>query len=86
MTKKQEIQIFDEKRVRTVWDSEQEKWYFSVVDVCGVLTNTADYQTSRKYWNKLKQRLTEEGCEPVTICLQLKLPAADGKMRMTDVG
>lgn len=86
MTKKQEIQIFDEKRVRTVWDSEQEKWYFSVVDVCGVLTDTADYQTSRKYWNKLKQRLKEEGCEPVTICHQLKLLAADGKMRMTDVG
>ncbi|MCQ2350693.1 MAG: hypothetical protein MJ003_01835 [Paludibacteraceae bacterium] len=83
MTKKQEIQIFDEKRVRTVWDSEQEKWYFSVVDVCGVLTDSIDPQS---YWRKLKQRLKEEGNETVTNCHGLKMLAADGKMRMTDVG
>ena len=71
--------------MRTVWDSEQEKWYFSIVDVVAVLTESTDYTTSRKYWNKLKQRLKEEGNETVTNCHQLKLRAADGKMRLTDV-
>ena len=85
MTKKQEIQLFEERKVRTVWDDEQEKWYFSVVDVCGVLTDSKDALTARKYWNKLKQRLKEEGNETVTNCHQLKLLASDGKMRLTDV-
>ncbi len=85
MTKKNQIQIFNDRKVRTVWDSEQEEWYFSVVDVVGVLTDTTDYQTARKYWNKLKERLVKEGNETVTNCHQLKLPAADGKMRLTDV-
>ena len=79
------MQLFEEHRVRTAWDSEQEKWYFSIVDVVAVLTDSADYTTSRKYWNKLKQRLKEEGNETVTNCHQLKLHAADGKMRLTDV-
>jgi prophage antirepressor-like protein len=85
MTKKQTIQLFEEKKVRAVWDDEQEKWYFSIVDVCGVLTDSKDALTARKYWNKLKQRLKEEGNETVTNCHQLKLHAADGKMRLTDM-
>ena len=85
MTKKQAIQLFEERKVRTIWDDEHEKWYFSIVDVCGVLTDSKDILTARKYWNKLKQRLKEEGNETVTNCHQLKLRAADGKMRMTDV-
>ncbi len=85
MTKHQSLQLFEERKVRTAWDSEQEKWYFSVVDVVAVLTDSTDYTTSRKYWNKLKQRLKEEGNETVTNCHQLKLSAADGKMRKTDV-
>lgn len=82
MTKQQAIQLFEQKQVRTIWDDEQEKWYFSIVDVVSVLTNSAD---GRKYWNKLKQRLKEEGNETVTNCHQLKMRAADGKMRLTDV-
>ena len=82
MTKKQTIQLFEEKKVRTVWDDEQEKWYFSIVDVCGVLTDSKD---PTAYWRKLKQRLKEEGNETVTNCHALKLRAADGKMRLTDV-
>lgn len=85
MTKQESIQLFEAKKVRTVWDDEQEKWYFSVVDVVGVLTVSKDFQTSRKYWNKLKERLKIEGFEPVTNCHQLKLQAADGKKRLTDV-
>ena len=85
MTQKHKIQLFEEKKVRTVWDDQEEKWYFSIVDVCGVLTESKDYLTARKYWNKLKQRLKEEGNETVTNCHQLKLRAEDGKMRLTDV-
>ena len=85
MTKKQEIQLFEEKKVRTIWDDAAEKWYFAIVDVVGVLVDSKDYLTARKYWNKLKQRLREEGNETVTNCHQLKLTAADGKMRFTDV-
>ena len=81
MTKKHLIQLFEDRKVRTVWDEEQQKWYFSIVDVCHVLTESKDYQTARKYWNKLKQRLKEEGNETVTNCHQLKLMAEDGKMR-----
>ena len=78
------LKLFNEKTVRTAWNADEEEWYFSVVDVCNVLTDSADYNTARKYWNKLKQRLNEEGSELVTICHQLKMQAADGKMRMTD--
>ena len=73
---------FDNSKIRTVWNKEQEKYYISVVDIVSVLTESKD---GRKYWNKLKQRLKEEGNETVTNCHQLKLPAEDGKMRLTDV-
>ena len=76
------IQIFEDKRIRTAWNEETEEWYFSVVDVVSVLTDSVD---GRKYWNKLKQRLKEEGNETVTNCHQLKMKATDGKMRLTDV-
>lgn len=82
MTKKQIIKIFSEKTVRTVWDDKEEKWYFSIVDVVAVLTDSTD---AKAYWRKLKQRLKAEGNETVTNCHGLKLKAADGKMRMTDV-
>ena len=81
----QELKVFEEKQVRTVWDEVQEKWYFSIVDVVNVLTESKDYLTARKYWNKLKQRLLLEGNETVTNCHQLKMTAADGKKRLTDV-
>ena len=70
MINKEKIQLFEGRKVRTAWDDEQEKWYFSVVDVVGVLTNQPDYQKARKYWNKLKQRLVEEEFQPVTNCHQ----------------
>ena len=82
MTKKEALQLFEERKVRTVWDDVEEKWYFSVVDVCDVLTDSKDPQA---YWRKLKQRLKEEGNETVTNCHALKLKAIDGKMRLTDV-
>jgi len=82
MTKESAIKLFEDKQVRSVWDAEQEKWYISIVDVVSVLTESVD---GRKYWNKLKQRLREEGNETVTNCHQLKLVAPDGKMRLTDV-
>ena len=82
MTKKEVAKIFEEKKVRTVWDDEQEKWYFSIVDVCAVLT---DSPNPRNYWKVLKHRLVKEGNETVTNCNQLKLKADDGKMRLTDV-
>lgn len=83
--KSHKIQVFDGQKVRTVWSDDDQQWYFSIVDVCWVLTESKDYQTARKYWNKLKQRLVAEGCEPVTNCHQLKMMAYDGKMRLTDV-
>jgi len=79
------IKIFENKKVRTVWNEDEEDWYFSVVDICWVLADSPDYTTARKYWNKLKQRLSEEGSELVTNCHQFKLVAADGKKRETDV-
>lgn len=85
MEKKNSIKLFGNDKIRAIWDDDQEKWYFSVVDVVAVLTESKDFQTARKYWNKLKQRLKEEGFEPVTNCHQLKMHAADGKMRLTDV-
>ena len=85
MTKYNQIKLFEEKKVRAVYDDAEEMWYFSIVDVVHVLVGSKDYQTARKYWNKLKQRLKEEGNETVTNCHQLKLQAEDGKMRKTDV-
>ena len=85
MTKKQLIQLFEDRKVRTVWDDELQKWFFSIVDVCHVLTDSKDYQTARKYWKVLKGRLKKEGNESVTNCHQLKLEAADGKKYKTDV-
>lgn len=82
MTKDEAVKIFNRQRVRTHWDEEAEKWYFSIVDVVAILTDSAD---ARKYWGKLKQRLKAEGNETVTNCHQLKMLAIDGKMRLTDV-
>ena len=82
---KNEIQLFEDQKIRVAWDAEREEWYFSIVDVVGVLTDSPDYNTGRKYWNKLKQRLKDEGSELVTNCHQLKMRAADGKNRLTDV-
>ena len=73
MTKKHIIQIFQDKKVRTVWDDEQQKWYFSLVDVCGVLTDQPDYDRAKNYWKVTKSRLIKEGNESVTKCNQLKL-------------
>ena len=78
------LKLFEDRKVRTVWDDETEKWYFSIVDVVAVL-NDSDYQTARKYWKVLKGRLIKEGNEMVTNCYQLKMVAPDGKMRLTDV-
>ena len=86
MTKKQQIQLFEEKKVRTVWDDQEEKWYFSIVDVCGVLTDQPDYDGAKNYWKVLKFRLKEEGNESVTKCNQLKMVSPkDGKNYKTDV-
>ena len=76
---------FEKSTIRTAWNEQEEEWYFSIVDVVGVLTETTDYLTARKYWNKLKQRLKAEGFQLVTNCHQLKMLSADGKMRLTDV-
>ena len=84
MTQKQAIQLFEEKRVRTAWDTDAEKWWFSVVDVVSVLTDS-DYQTARKYWKVLKGRLIKEGNQSVTNCYQLKMESTDGKRYLTDV-
>lgn len=82
MTQKQAIQLFEEKRVRTVWDTDVEKWYFSIIDCISVLTDSPD---PRNYWKVLKFRLKKEGNETVTNCNRLKMQAPDGKMRLTDV-
>ena len=82
MTQKQAIQLFEQWKVRTVWDDDAGKWYVAIVDVVAVLTDSID---AAAYWRKLKQRLKAEGNETVTSCHGLKMPAADGKMRMTDV-
>lgn len=77
-----DLMKFENKQVRSHWDAEEEKWYFSIVDVIAVLTDSVDPSA---YWRKLKQRLKAEGNETVTNCHALKMRAADGKMRMTDV-
>lgn len=82
MSQNDKIQLFEDKRIRTAWDEEKEEWYFSIVDVVSVLTDSAD---PAAYWRKLKQRLKAEGNETVTNCHGLKMTAADGKKRLTDV-
>ncbi len=80
------IQLFEDQSIRTAWDDEQEQWYFSIVDIVRVLTDQPDFNTARKYWNKLKQRLSDEGSELVTYCHQLKMKSPkDGKRYKTDV-
>ena len=86
MSDLEKIQLFESKKIRTAWDDEKQEWYFSIVDVCGVLTESKDYDTARKYWSKLKERLIAEGSELVTNCLQLKMVSPkDGKRYNTDV-
>ena len=85
MAQDDNIQLFEDKRIRTAWDEEKEEWYFSIIDAVAVLTNQPDYQAARNYWKVTKKRLKEEGNETVTACNQLKMTAADGKRRMTDV-
>ena len=82
MEKQNEIKLFEDKKVRTLWDEDQEKWYLSIVDVIAVLTESVD---ANAYWRKLKQRLKAEGNETVTIRHGLKMLSPDGKMRLTDV-
>ncbi len=82
MTQQNKIQLFEQKKVRSVWDDEQEKWFFSIVDIIGILT---DSPNPRKYWSVLKTRLKKEGSELTTNCSQLKMRSADGKSYLTDV-
>ena len=82
MVKKESLKLFEDRKVRAVWDDEEEKWYFSVIDVVAILTDSPD---PKRYWSVLKSRIKKEGHEPTTICSTLKLRAADGKMRNTDV-
>ena len=84
MEQDNELKLFEDKKIRAKWNDEQERWYFSVVDVIAVLTDN-DYQAGRKYWKTLKMRLNKEGGELVTNCYQLKMKAYDGKLRDTDV-
>jgi hypothetical protein len=85
MIVKTDMTLFEDHEIRRIYDDEAEIWWFSVIDIVQVLTQQPDYQTARKYWNKLKQRLTREGSESVTNCHRLKLRAADGKSYLTDV-
>jgi DNA-damage-inducible protein D len=80
------VKLFEDKKVRSQWDAEQEKWYFSIVDVIAILTDQPHHQGARNYWKVMKSRLLKEGNETVTNCNQLKLVAEDGKLRETDVG
>ena len=79
------IKLFEEKTIRTHWDADEEKWYFSIVDVIEVLTEQRTYNGARKYWSVMKTRMKNEGAELTTFCSQLKLLASDSKMRLTDV-
>lgn len=85
MEQNDKIQLFEDKRIRTAWDEEKEEWYFSVVDVVAVLTDQPDQRHAAKYWSVLKTRLKDEGSQLTTNCSQLKMTAADGKKRLTDV-
>ena len=82
MTRKDALKLFEDKKVRTVWDGEQEKWFLSIIDVIEILT---DSPNARKYWSVLKTRLKKEGSQLVTNCSQLKMQSADGKFYKTDV-
>ena len=82
---KKDLAIFEGHKIRRIYDEKSETWFFSVVDIVQVLTQQSDYQTARKYWNKLKERLAKEGSQLVTNCHQLKMAAGDGKQRLTDV-
>ena len=79
------IKLFENKRIRSLWDEDEQEWYLSVVDVVSILTEQADYRSATKYWNTTKTRLIEEGSQLSTNCRQLKMKAQDGKMRLTDV-
>ncbi len=81
----EKVQLFEDQRIRTAWDEEKEEWYFSIVDVVGALTEANDYNVARNYWKVTKHRMIEEGNQLVTNCNQLKMRAADGKKRLTDV-
>ena len=83
--KREKLQIYDNQPIRTAWDEENEEWYFSIVDVVGVLTDQPDVDGARNYWKVLKNRLAKEGSQLVTNCNQLKMLAQDGKKRLTDV-
>lgn len=85
MKTERSLVAFEDQPIRRVYDEKSETWFFSVVDVIAALTQQSDYQTARKYWNKLKERLKKEGSQSVTNCHQLKMVADDGKMRLTDV-
>jgi len=82
---KNKLKIFEEKKVRSVWSEEKQKWFFSVIDIIAILTNQDDYKKAKSYWSTLKERLIKEGGELVTICDQLKMMSADGKFYKTDV-
>ena len=84
MEQNNELKLFEDKKIRTKWNDEEERWYFSVVDIVAALTDN-DYQTGRKYWSVLKTRLKKEGSELTTNCSQLKMQSADGKYYNTDV-
>jgi len=85
MSNKGALAVFEDFKIRRLYDEKAEIWYFSVVDIIAALIQQPDYQTARKYWNKIKERLKKEGSQSVTNCHQLKLPAADGKSYLTDV-
>ena len=85
MEQQDKIQFFEDKRIRTAWDEEKEDWYFSIVDVVGVLTDQPDQRHAAKYWSVMKTRLKKEGSELPTNCSQLKMLSADGKRYKTDV-
>ena len=85
MSEKNDLAIFEDYKIRRHYDEKTETWFFSVVDIIQALTQQPDYQTARNYWNKLSSRLSQEGNESLTKCQRLKLTAADGKMRFTDV-
>ena len=85
MDENSKIQLFEDKRIRTAWDEEEQEWYFSVVDVVSIMTDQATPRSASTYWAVLKKRLIEEGAQLLTNCKQLKMKAADGKKRLTDV-
>ena len=85
MKNQNKIKLFEDKKVRTLWNEGEEQWYFSIIDIIAILTEQDNYQGARNYWKVLNHRLIKEGNETVTNCNQLKIEAEDGKMRLTDV-